>query len=132
MRRVLVADDEPHMARVLKLYLERAGYSVETCANGLQALVAVREQAPDVLITDIQMPQMSGRELCQMLEQELPQRSFPIFVMTSRTDREEREWTAAIRGLFFLEKPLSMRALVARLDRYFIDGPAAAESRHEL
>ena len=80
--------------------------------------------APDALITDIQMPLMTGRELCLAIEQALPARAFPILVMTSRTDREEREWTAAIRLLEFLEKPVSMRAVVARLAKHL-----GAESR---
>ena len=131
MRHILVADDEPHMTHVLKLYLERAGYVVQTCANGQQALAAVRDRAPDALITDIQMPQMNGQELWEAIERELPQRSLPIFVITSMTEREAREWTAAIRALHFLEKPLSMRALVATLDRHFGSAPAAVEVRHE-
>jgi DNA-binding response OmpR family regulator len=119
VKRILIVDDEPHMVRVLKLHLERAGYVVDSCCDGQEALAAVLEGAPDALITDIQMPRMTGRELCLALEQQLPQRSFPIYVVTSKTDREERIWTAAINKLEFLEKPLSMRAIVARLKRHF-------------
>jgi DNA-binding response OmpR family regulator len=124
MKRVLVVDDEPHMARVLKLYLERAGYAVEICVNGQEALSAVRNIAPDALITDIQMPLMSGKELCLALQQYCPERGFPIYVMTSRTEREERDWTAAIPNLEFLEKPISMRSIVAKLERHFAAGTA--------
>ena len=118
MKRILIVDDEPHITLVLKLHLERAGYAVETANNGKAAFDAVARQAPDALITDIQMPLMSGRELCLAIEQALPDRAFPILVMTSRTDREEREWTAKIRLLEFLEKPVSMRSVVARLDKH--------------
>jgi DNA-binding response OmpR family regulator len=78
------------------------------------------------MITDIQMPLMTGKQLCQALVEKCPERNFPIFVMTSKTDREEREWTATIARLEFLEKPLSMRALVARLDRHFGTGQVVA------
>ena len=128
MKRILVVDDEPHMTRVLKLYLERAGYAVDVCLHGQAALAAILAAAPDVMVTDIQMPLMTGKQLCQALAEQYPERTFPIFVMTSKTDREEREWTAAIRGLEFLEKPLSMRALVARLDRHFSAAPATVEA----
>jgi DNA-binding response OmpR family regulator len=124
MKRILVVDDEPHMTRVLKLYLERAGYAVKVCSHGQDALAAIVGSAPDALITDIQMPLMTGKELCLALEEKFPERKFPIFVMTSKTDREEREWTAAIARLEFLEKPLSMRALMARLARHFGTAPA--------
>jgi two-component system, OmpR family, alkaline phosphatase synthesis response regulator PhoP len=122
MKRILIVDDEVHITLVLKLHLERAGYAVETANNGKAGLEAVARQAPDALITDIQMPLMTGRELCLAIEQALPDRTFPILVMTSRTDREEREWTAAIPLLEFLEKPVSIRSVVSRLEKHLGSG----------
>ena len=119
MKHILIVDDEPHMTRVLKLYLERAGYAVETSPNGQAALAVIMKRAPDVLVTDIQMPLMTGKQLCLAIEEQYPQRTFPIFVMTSMTDREHREWTQKINNLEFLEKPLSMRAMTRALDKYF-------------
>jgi DNA-binding response OmpR family regulator len=119
MKRILIVDDEAHMTRVLKLYLERAGYVVETVQNGQIALNSILKSAPDAMVTDIQMPLMTGKELCLALEEQYPQRIFPIFVMTSMTDREHREWTQKINNLEFLEKPLSMRALTRELDKHF-------------
>lgn len=119
MKRILIVDDEPHITRVLKLYLERAGYAVDTAQNGRAALDDILRSAPDALMTDIQMPVMTGKQLCLALEEQLPQRTFPIFVMTSMTDREHREWTQKINNLEFLEKPLSMRAMARALDKHF-------------
>ena len=119
MKRILIVDDEPHIARVLKLYLERAGYAVDAAQNGQAALTDILKSAPDALMTDIQMPVMTGKQLCLAIEAQLPQRTFPIFVMTSMTDREHREWTQEINNLEFLEKPLSMRAMTRALDKYF-------------
>lgn len=127
MKKILVVDDEPHMSRVLKLYLERAGYAVQTCPNGQVALAAVLQSAPDAMLTDIQMPVMTGRELCQALQEQLPDRTFPIFVMTSMTNDEHRDWTGKISNLEFLEKPLSMRAVVAQLDKTFGTPAGTAE-----
>jgi CheY-like chemotaxis protein len=101
------------------LHLERQGYVVRTAVNGQVALDSILESAPDALITDIQMPVMTGQQLCLGLEARYPQRRFPIFVMTSMTDHEHREWTQKISKLEFLEKPLSMRALTRVLDKYF-------------
>ena len=128
MRRILIVDDEPHIARVLKLYLERAGYIVETAMNGRAALDAITKNVPDALVSDIQMPIMTGKQLCLTIEEQYPNRTFPIFIMTSMTDSEHREWTKKISNLEFLEKPLSMRALTRSLDKYFgsieVDGGA--------
>lgn len=126
MKRILIVDDEPHITRVLKLYLGRAGYAVDTAENGQAGLEAITKNAPDVLFTDIQMPVMTGKQLCLALEEQYPERTFPVFVMTSMTDREHREWTGKISNLQFLEKPLSMRAMTLALDKYF-DAEIAAE-----
>lgn len=116
--RILVADDEPHVVRVLKMALERAGYSVDSAPNGQAALERIRARHPDVLVTDIQMPLMSGRELCQRIQEEIPEREFLIFVVASRTEVEHREWSNSMSNLRFLEKPLSVRKLVAVIEEY--------------
>ncbi len=118
-RKILIADDEHHAIRILKQALNRAGYEVEGVSNGEAALQRIRESAPDVLITDIQMPRMTGEQLCQQIAEEMPQRNFLIFVVTSRTEIEHREWSDKIDNLMFLEKPVSMRQLVKELDNYF-------------
>ncbi len=119
MKKILIADDEPHVLRVLKMSLEKEGYEVDVCANGMEALARVEQQAPDILITDIQMPLMTGEELCRHIEEYMPNRNFLIFVLTSRTEIEHREWSRNIHNLLFLEKPVSIRNLVEKLDGYF-------------
>lgn len=116
---ILLVDDEPMVLRVLRLQLERAGYSVNTASNGEDALGQIREGAPDALITDIEMPRMSGEELCKTLQAEMPERQFPVFVATSLTGLRHREWSQAIDNLHFLEKPLSAKRLLLALEEYF-------------
>ena len=119
MRTILIVDDEPHVARVLTLTLERAGNRVQTAPDGRAGLAMLLAEAPDALVTDIQMPRMTGRELVAALQRERPDRRYPIFVMTSMTAREEREWVRGVPLVSFLEKPLSPRQLVASLNRHF-------------
>ena len=119
MNKILIADDEPHVLRVLKLSLEKEGYVVETCANGKEALARIEQEHPDILITDIQMPLMTGEELCRHIKQHMPERKFLIFVLTSRTEIEHREWSRDINNLLFLEKPVSIRNLLEKIEGYF-------------
>lgn len=121
-KKILVADDQPHVLRVLRLVLEKAGYQVDTAANGRIALNWIRLNQPDALITDISMPEMGGRELCENLQREWPDRRFPILVMTSRTERSEKDWTRAIANLELVEKPVSPRHLVNRMG-HLLDTP---------
>ena len=119
MRRILIVDDEPHVIRVMKLALERASYQVFSAANGELGLACIQECDPDVLITDIDMPVMSGDVLCERIETEMPERKFLIMVLTSRAEIEHRQWSSAIPNLMFLEKPISIRRLVGQLEDYF-------------
>ncbi|WP_373082420.1 response regulator [Zhongshania sp.] len=115
MKRILIAEDEPHIFRVIRIALERAGYDVEHARNGEEALAKLKIQFPDALITDIAMPKMDGRELCRRIEEEIPDRQFPIIISTSKTDIEHREWSGKMQNLTFLEKPASLRQLIALL-----------------
>jgi len=119
MKQILIADDEPHVIRVLQLSLERAGYQIDSVPNGEAALEWIRNSQPDVLITDIEMPRMTGEQLCMQLQKEMPEREFLIFVLTSRTEVEHRQWTRDLANVMFLEKPVSTRKLVEMLNEYF-------------
>lgn len=132
-KRILIVDDEAVVVRVLKLVLERSGYEVESRPNGQAALERILEQAPDVLITDIEMPRMSGEELCKQIHERFPDRDYPIFVVTSVTAMEHRVWSREIPNLVFLEKPVSARKLLMALSEYFTaPTPAAAALRSAL
>ena len=115
---ILVVDDEPYATRVLKLSLEGAGHRVEIASDGAQALEKLRTEAGfDVLITDVCMPRMNGRELCKTIrELNADDRPF-IIVVTSRPEDEYRDWIRELTSVEFMEKPLSLRRLVERIDR---------------
>lgn len=115
MKRLLVVDDEPHVARVLRVSLAKDGWTVEMARDGAEALRAIAATPPDVMITDIQMPGMGGEELCRELHASLPHRPFPILVMTSMTARDQRDWARDLGAIEFLEKPVSPRRIAALL-----------------
>ena len=118
-KQILIADDEPMVLRLLRISLERAGYAVRVACDGKQALDEIGKLAPDALITDIDMPRVSGEELVRELTREPEMHGFPIYVLTSKTALDHREWSRSVDGLVFLEKPVSMRFLLASLDAYF-------------
>ena len=119
MKRVMVVDDHAPVLRVLKLGIEEAGFEVVTASNGSECLVKLCNELPDFLVTDIDMPRMSGKELCLAIDDQFPDRTFPIVVLTSRTELEHRDWTRNIDNLEFMEKPVSVRRLVAVIRRCF-------------
>lgn len=127
MKRILIVDDHAPVIRVLKLGIEDAGYEVDTASNGAECLTKLCEAHPDFMVTDIDMPRMTGKELCLAIEKQFPDRAFPIVVLTSRTEMEHRDWTQAIQNLTFMEKPVSVRRLLAHISSCFADSdPTAA------
>ena len=119
MKRILIVDDEPHVIRVLRVALEGAGYEIESAHHGESALAKIRQQAPDLMITEIQMPYMDGKALCRQITKEFPDRAFPILVVTSRPEQKHRVWAAEIQDLFFVEKPISTQQLIESLAQGF-------------
>ena len=129
-RTILLVDDEPHVIRVLRLMLEREGYEVASANEGNAALETMALRRPDVLVSDIQMAGMNGRELCRTVRERYPDEPFLILVMTSMTASSEREWVRDLANVEFLEKPLSPRQLVARLSAHFSALAAPQENHH--
>lgn len=116
-KRIMIVDDHAPVLRVLRLGLEQAGYEVDSANNGSECLVKLCDGLPDFLVTDIDMPRMNGKDLCLAIEKQFPDRTFPIVVLTSRTELEHRTWTREIKNLGFMEKPVSVRRLVALINQ---------------
>ncbi len=109
---ILVVDDEAAVTRLVQLRLENEGYDVEVAPNGAAALEKLAAREYDVLITDLCMPRLGGRELVESVRKETRNESLRIFVLSSRPEDEYRRWTADQPGVVFLEKPVSLNRLV--------------------
>jgi len=118
MRRILLVDDQAHVLRVMKLSLDRNGYEVDTALGGEVALCMLHEQHYDVLITDVDMPRMNGRQLCDTVQHQLKEHAPLTFVIANVTD-DAADWVEQLPNTEWLEKPLSLRWIVARLNEYF-------------
>ncbi len=113
--RVLVVEDDPSLAVMLRYNLEKLGYQVEEAADGQEALLRVAEQAPDLLLLDWMLPSLSGIEVCRQIRRRPQTRDLPIIMLTARTEEQD-----SIRGLNtgaddYITKPFSMEALAARV-----------------
>ena len=108
MKRILIVDDDPIVIRIMRMGLESAGFTVESATNGADCLLRLSEEVPDFIVTDIEMPEMSGKELCFAIEKQFPSRKFPIVVLTSHTEGKRRDWTSDFPNLQIMEKPVSI------------------------
>ena len=113
--RVLVVEDEPAQREVLAYNLEAEGFAVSRAEDGEEALMLVDEQAPDVIVLDWMMPNLSGIEVCRRLKIRSETRGIPVIMLSARSEEVDR-----VRGLEtgaddYVIKPYSVLELMARV-----------------
>jgi len=115
---VLVCDDEAHIRRVVELKLKNRGYNVITAANGEEGLKAIQSEKPDVVISDINMPKLDGKSMCEMTNPIKAERPFLTIIITARISPDEENWVAQMQDTQFMEKPFSPSKLLEAVDAY--------------
>jgi CheY-like chemotaxis protein len=113
---VLLVDDEDSLRMVMKDLLERDGWTVREAADGVRALEAVDQHAPDVIILDLNLPGMDGYAVLKQLRSRGTTREIPIIVLTAKGDEDNEVRVLEAGADDFLTKPFRARALSARLD----------------
>ena len=116
---VLVIDDEAHIRRVIELKFKNQGYQVTTAKNGEEGLELIESKKPDVVITDIMMPKLDGKALCERVNELKKERPFLTIVMTCRISPTEQDWIDEMQDTVFVEKPFSLSTILKCVDQYF-------------
>jgi DNA-binding response OmpR family regulator len=109
---ILVVDDEPKIVRLARDYLEKNGFRVITAADGQTALQMARRERPALIVLDLMLPGMDGREVCRVLRRES---SVPIIMLTALAEESDQIVGLEIGADDYIVKPFSPRALVARV-----------------
>jgi two-component system chemotaxis response regulator CheY len=117
-KRVLVVDDEVHIRRVLELKLKGHGYQVIMAQNGEEGIDIIQKEKPDVVISDINMPKMDGKTLCEKTNNLKNDRRFLTIIITARVDPEDHKWIGNMRDTLFMEKPFSPTKILSVIQRY--------------
>ena len=113
-KRILVVDDEPQITRVLRTALAGSGYEVRTAEDGHAGLRLAREWQPDLVITDVSMPNMAGIELCGQLRSES---QVPIIVLSVKGGERTKVEALDAGADDYVTKPVGMDELLARVRR---------------
>jgi two-component system KDP operon response regulator KdpE len=127
--KILVVDDEPQIARVLKTTLSARGYSIRTAADGDDALLAMKSWTPDLVITDLRMPNMNGVELCRHLR---AKSGIPIIVLSVRNEERTKVEALDAGADDYVTKPFSVDELLARVRAALRRASAAQRPESEL
>ena len=114
--RVLIVEDEEDIAGLIKHTLERSGNAdAEIVSSGDAALKAVADRPPDLIILDLNLPVLSGTEVCRILRSRPEVRHVPIIMLTARTSENDRVAGLELGADDYVTKPFSLRELTARV-----------------
>ena len=122
-KKVFVVDDEPQIVKVLRVYLEKAGFQVITASDGTAALSTFQREKPDFMILDLNLPGMDGLEICKAVRRES---NIPILMLTARVEEADKLIGLELGADDYVVKPFSPREVVARVKTIF--RRSAAES----
>ncbi len=122
MIRILLVDDSRVTREVTKVFLVNSQVKLLEARNGEDALRLIREERPDVVIADLQMPRLDGVGLCNSIGADPLLSDIPVIILTSRTDPATRERCMAAGAKDLLTKPVQPQALIGCIQRH-IAGP---------
>jgi two-component system KDP operon response regulator KdpE len=111
-KKILVVDDEERMARFIRLNLEHDGFLVTEVYKGLQAVQALRDQMPDVVLLDVMLPDIDGFEVLQLIREVS---SVPVIMLTAKGEEDDRVKGLELGADDYITKPFSPRELVSRV-----------------
>lgn len=112
--KILIVDDEVHLARILQFTLEHAGYSVRTAFDGEEALEKARSEHPDLVILDLMLPIIDGYKVCNVLKSDEEFKGVPIIILSAR-DLSAEELDEPIGADLFMEKPFNTNVLIKKI-----------------
>jgi two-component system alkaline phosphatase synthesis response regulator PhoP len=113
--RVLVVEDSPDIAELIRHYLERAGHTVEIVSTGNDVLPRARQHIPDLVMLDLMLPGMDGLLVCQALRRDRATAGIPVIMLTARGEEADRVRGLELGADDYVTKPFSPKELVARV-----------------
>ena len=128
--RVLVVDDEPNIAELLRMALRYEGWDVEVALTGSQAVSTARKQGPDAVVLDMMLPDFDGMEVLRRLRTE--QADVPVLFLTARDAVEDRVAGLTAGGDDYVTKPFSLEEVVARLRALMRRAGAQQTAEHSI
>lgn len=112
---ILVVDDEEHILELIKFNLKKNGYYVITATNGIDALKAVKEHIPQLVLLDLMLPGMDGYEVCKEIRKESLLCNIPIIMITAKGEEVDKILGLELGADDYITKPFSVRELLARV-----------------
>jgi len=116
MKKILIVDDDLTLRRVLRNSLEQRGYQVISVDSGKEALIKFAEDIPDIIVSDVSMPEMDGFEFCRQLRSQPSGKLIPFIFLSAKNELEDRIQGHIIGADSYLTKPFEMKELLANIE----------------
>lgn len=116
MKKILVVDDDATLRMALTRYLEKRGYQTQDVASGIEALLLFEQDPPDLVVSDVMMPEMDGFEFCRRLRSTRSGQLVPFIFLSSKGEVEDRVQGHSIGADDYLIKPFEPRELLAKIE----------------
>jgi two-component system alkaline phosphatase synthesis response regulator PhoP/two-component system response regulator VicR len=118
-RKILAVDDEKHIVRLVQINLQKEGFEVVTATNGREALEAVTQHSPDLIVMDVMMPEMDGFEALQKLKENPDTQTIPVIMLTAKAQDADvfKGWQSGAD--LYLTKPFNPQELITFVKRIF-------------
>lgn len=129
-RKILLVDDDTKNALLLKRFIEMEGYDVVYAPNGRVGLELYRDCRPDLILLDINMPEMNGFEMAKIIRQS--DKRVIIFFLTDRTDKVDRLYGFSLKGNDYIPKPFYPEELMAKINERFESDITSQEVEYQL
>lgn len=120
--RILVADDEPAISAIMAQMLGYAGFEVVRAGGGAEAVALARHEPPALILLDVMMPDLDGRDACQVLKADPALRHVPVLLFSSAEERDVHWAGAGADG--FIQKPFRIRSLAEVVRGYLAGRPS--------
>lgn len=130
MKKILLVDDDLKNSMLLKRFIEMEGYDVTYASNGRIGYELYKDLRPDLILLDLNMPEMNGFEVARIIRQ--ADKKVVIFFLTDRTDKADRLYGFSLKGNDYIPKPFYPEELIAKINERFESGLMSQDMEYQL
>ncbi|MBL7068738.1 MAG: response regulator [Candidatus Omnitrophica bacterium] len=118
-KRILIVEDEKDMADVIRQLLEREGYHIDIAYDGEEGLEKIKATMPDLVLLDVMLPKLDGRDLLKIVKNDKDLMGIPILMVSARSEQWDRELGLELGAEEYVEKPLDSARLLRKISNIF-------------
>lgn len=106
MKRILIIEDEKDIVNLISYHFRQAGYNVNTALNGFEGLQKAKKEKPSIIILDLMLPELDGKDVCRALKADPLTKSIPILMLTAKSEEVDRIIGFELGQMIMLQNPL--------------------------